>query len=91
MAQDCYYLRQWDRSVHFCEIGQRLAPPVTNLFVSPAAYTYDWMIFQVVALHQLGRTIEATDLTHRALALKPDDRMHLLNKAYFAGEIDVAS
>ncbi len=70
LAQDCYFLRQWDRSVHFCEIGQRLAPPVTNLFVAPAAYTYDWMIFQVVALHQLGRTIEAADLTARRVCCR---------------------
>jgi glycosyltransferase involved in cell wall biosynthesis len=87
MAEDCYYLKQWDRSIHFSEIGQHCAPPVTNLFVSPSSLAYDWMIYQVVALAQVGRVIEAADLTARALELHPDDPMHQLNRAYFAGDL----
>lgn len=84
MAEDCYYLKQWDRSAHFCAIGQSLPPPQTNLFVSRSAYTYDWIIYQVVALYNLGRVDEAVALTEHALTLNPDDTRHRFNQAYFA-------
>lgn len=85
LAQDCYFLGQWAESAHFSEIGQRLPAPETNLFVSRESLTYEWMIYQVVALSQLGRVPEAAELTERALAIKPDDPMHLANRAYFQG------
>lgn len=90
LAEDCYYLKQWDRAVHFCEIGERLPKPETNLFISYAQLTYDWMIYKVVALAQLGRVAEAAALTERALAIRPTDPMHLANQAYFAGIAQVA-
>lgn len=90
LAQDCYYLKQWDRSVHFCEIGERLPLPQTNLFVSRVQLTYEWMIYKVVGLAQLGRVAEAAALTERALAIRPDDPLHLANRAWFASVTAVA-
>ncbi len=90
LAEDCYYLKQWDRSIHFCEIGERLPKPETNLFVSYAQLTYDWMIYKVVALAQVGRVADAAALTERALAIRPTDPLHLANQAYFAGVTAVA-
>jgi glycosyltransferase involved in cell wall biosynthesis len=84
LAEDCYHLKQWDRSAHFSAIGQGLGPPNTNLFVAPSALAFDWMVFQVVALAALGRVSEAADLTARALSLRPDDPRHVLNRDYFA-------
>jgi glycosyltransferase involved in cell wall biosynthesis len=84
LAEDCYWLQQWERSVHFCEIARRCRPPETNLLVSPSALAFDWMIYQVVALHQVGRIAEAAALTEVALALRPENPMHQRNRTYFA-------
>lgn len=82
LAQDCYYLREWAWSHHFCEIGQQCDRPDTNLFVSPQAIESEWMVFEAVALTQLGMIPEAAELTARALRLLPDDPHHQANAIY---------
>lgn len=89
LAEDCYYLQQWDRSHHFSEIGQALPRPETNLFISPEHLESGWMIFEAIALYRLGRLPEAAELTARALRLLPDDQHHILNAQYFTSELRV--
>lgn len=90
LAEDCYYLEQWQRVLHWSEIAQSLPPPQSDLFVSPAAYEYGWMIYYAVALSHLGRTEDAAVITARALMAKPDDPMHQHNAQVFAGELAAA-
>jgi glycosyltransferase involved in cell wall biosynthesis len=85
LAEDCYYLGRWRESDHFCRIGQTLPMPDTNIFLAPEPIVSGWMIYQVVALHQMGRTADALELTRRAVQLRPDDKLHAYNLAYFEG------
>lgn len=83
LAEDCYYLKAWDRSHHFSEIGQSLPRPDTNLFIAPENLESGWMIHEAIALYQLGELAEAAELTARALRLLPEDPHHLLNAQFF--------
>lgn len=87
LAEDCYYLQKWEWSHHFSEIGQALPRPDTNLFVAPGHLESGWMIFETIALYQLGMLPEAAELTARALRLLPDDPHHVLNAEFFTAEL----
>jgi glycosyltransferase involved in cell wall biosynthesis len=87
LAEDCYYLEQWERVLHWSRIGQSLPPPDSALFTHPADYQYGWMIYEAVALSKLGRIEEAAELTVRALRYAPDNPMHLHNAAFFTAEL----
>lgn len=87
LAQDCYFLGQWERCLHWSEIGQALPAPDHGLFQNPAAYEYDWMIYYAVALARVGRLDDAAIVTTRALMYAPNDPMHRHNAEYFAGEL----
>lgn len=83
LAQDAYYLQLWSTSVMYCEIGQGLPAPTSDLFISPTELESGWMIYQVVALCKCDRLEEAINLTERALALLPDHIQHQQNAAFF--------
>lgn len=83
LAEDCYYLKAWDACLHFSRIGESLPMPQTNLFLNERAIKTSWMIYRVVALHQMGRIEEARELTERAVSILPDDAMHAANLAFY--------
>lgn len=90
LAEDCYYLKAWRECLHFSQIGEALPLPSTNLFLNEQAIRTSWMIYRVVALHQLGRVQEAYDLTERAAALLPDDQVHQSNLRFYRAALDHA-
>lgn len=90
LAQDCYYLKLWPESVHFCEVGQGLPMGSSNLFQSPTDLESGWMIYQAVALWQCGRVEEAAEVTIRALQLRPDDTHHQANAVFFRNQMEAA-
>jgi glycosyltransferase involved in cell wall biosynthesis len=87
LAEDAYYLQRFDWSTHFCEIGQALPAPETNLFVARDALEFDWMIYQVVSLWNTGNQLAAVALTKKALELRPGNPLHQQNALFFAGLI----
>lgn len=87
LSEDYYYKEQWARCAYWSELGQRLAPPASALFVSHETYTYAWRIYYAVALVNLGRLVDALAITRGALALHPADRLHLHNLAYIDGKL----
>ena len=87
IAEDYYYLHEWSRVKYWSELGQRLAPPDTDMFVSPRAYAFGWMIYYSVALIELGLYSEAIALSQRALAIEPGDAQHRHNLHYAASRL----
>lgn len=88
LAETYYYLRDWHKVVHWCEVGRAMPRPDTPLFVNPLDYSFNWIIFYTNALYHLGETREALGWTKRALAVRPDDAWHRENFLLFAGESD---
>jgi tetratricopeptide (TPR) repeat protein len=85
LAQSYYFLQEWLRVAHWSEIGRAMPLPQTIHIVNPLAYRYDWIIYYVNALYQLGRTNEALAWTRRALEIRPEDAMHQANFLFFTG------
>jgi glycosyltransferase involved in cell wall biosynthesis len=79
LARIYYFRREWEKVVHWAQIGQSLPPPETMLFVNTAAYQFDWIIYYTNALYHLGRKTEALSWTVRALAIAPHDTWHRHN------------
>lgn len=88
LAETYYYLRDWHKVVHWCEVGRAMPLPDTALFVNPLDYRFNWIIFYTNALYHLGEIKEALDWTKRALALRPDDAWHRQNFLLFADALD---
>lgn len=85
LAETYYYLRDWHKVVHWCEVGRAMPRPDTPLFVNPLDHSFNWIIFYTNALHHLGENEEALRWTRRALELRPDDAWHRENFLLFAG------
>lgn len=87
LAETYYYLRDWHKVVHWCEVGRAMPRPDTPLFVNPLDYSFNWIIFYTNALYHLGETEEALQWTKRALSLRPEDAWHRENFLLFAGAL----
>ena len=88
LAEIYYYLQAWDRVIHWVEIGERMPPPVTTLFLIRAEWEYDWIIYYTNALYHVGRLQDALEWTDYALNLRPEDAYHLSNKKFFLSRVD---
>lgn len=85
LAQTYYYLRDWHKVIHWCEVGRAMPEPETLHLLNRAAYRYDWIIYFTNALYHVGAATEAQAWTRRAVELCPDDEQHLANLRFFAG------
>lgn len=91
IAEDYYYLHEWAKVKYWSELGQRLPMPDTDMFASPRAYAFGWMIYYSVALIQLGLYAEAIAISQRALAIEPGDAQHRHNLHYAASMLASSS
>lgn len=83
LARSYYFLGNWDRVVHWTQIGRALPQPQTSLFTNPMDYHFNWMIYYTNALYHLGEVAVALHWTRQALAICPGDVMHRHNLAFF--------
>lgn len=79
LAKTYYYLRDWLKVIHWTEVGKALEIPATNAIVNPMDYRYNWIIYYVNALLNVGRAQEALAWTRLAIEMRPDDPRHQLN------------
>lgn len=79
LVRTYYFRREWEKVVHWAQIGQSLPLPETTLFINMSAYQFDWIIYYTNALYHLGRRSEALSWTVRALAIVPHDVWHRHN------------
>jgi glycosyltransferase involved in cell wall biosynthesis len=79
LAETYYYQRDWQRVVHWSDLGRAMPLPQTLHFLNPMDYRFQWIIFYTNALFHVGETREALDWTRRALEIKPDDEWHREN------------
>jgi glycosyltransferase involved in cell wall biosynthesis len=87
LAETYYYLRDWHRVVHWCEMGRAMPQPDTPTFINPMDYRFNWIIFYTNALFHLGETQEALRWTRRALEVRPTDEWHRENFLLFTGAL----
>lgn len=85
LAKVYYFLQDWHKVVHWCEVGRAMPRPNTLLFVNPMSYQYDWIIYFTNALFHVGQIEEALTWTQRALKLHPNDLWHRENYNLFSG------
>jgi glycosyltransferase involved in cell wall biosynthesis len=83
LAEAYYYLRDWHKVVHWCEMGRAMPLPDTPLFVNPMDYRFNWIIYYTNALFHLGEVGEALRWTKRALEVRPDNAWHRENFIIF--------
>lgn len=83
LAETYYYLKEWSKVVHWCDVGRSLPPPDTILFVNPATHEYDWIIYYTNALQRVGRLADALAWTERALERDPQNIWHQHNHTLF--------
>lgn len=91
LAETYYYLRDWHKVVHWCEVGRAMPRPDTPLFVNPLDYRFNWIIYYTNALFHLGELREALEWTKRALAVRPEDPWHRQNFLTFAAALERAA
>ncbi len=87
LAETYYYLGDWHKVVHWCEVGRAMPRPDTPLFVNPLDYRFNWIIYYTNALFHLGEIGEALEWTKRALAVRADDVWHRQNFLTFAAAL----
>src|SRR5262249_38936419 len=87
LAAAYYFLEEWDKVLHWVEVGRSLPAPDTLLFVNVRAYTFDWIIYSTNALYRLARVTDALEWTRVALAIEPDDPWHQHNARWFAAQL----
>ena len=75
--------RNWERSVHFANLGLSLPPTKTILFVNPIEREYGIHKFLNFALNKVGDVKGAMESVNRALAIRPDDDGLLGNKRIY--------
>lgn len=84
LAQTYYFLQDWHKVVHWCEVGRAMPEPETIHFMDRTAYRYGWIIYYANALFHVGAPEEARAWTLRALNHCPDDEQHLANLAFLS-------
>jgi len=87
LAETYYFQQQWDRVVHWIDIGRERQPPDTICIVNPREYRYDWIVHYTNALYHLGRVEEALEWSQKALAICPTDTWHTLNWHFFSESV----
>jgi glycosyltransferase involved in cell wall biosynthesis len=87
LAATYYFLREWEKVVHWTTIGRSLPVPDTLLFVNTRGYELDWIIYYTNAAYHLGQTAEALAWTRHALALAPADPWHLHNLTFLTAAL----
>lgn len=92
LSRSYYYLaqrgglqehRNWERSVHFAQLGLQLPPTKTMLFVNPVERDFDIHRYLNMALQKIGNISGALDSVNKALAVRPDDSNLLLNRKIY--------
>ncbi len=83
LAETYYYLRDWHKVIHWCEMGRAMPRPDTPLFVNPLDYRFNWIIYYTNALYHVGELAEALRWTKRALEVRPADAWHRQNFLLF--------
>lgn len=84
LAESYYYLQDWHKVVHWCEVGRAMPPPDSSHIMDPTTYRYGWIIFYTNALFQVGAIGEARVWTQRALSQCPGDEQHIANLGFFS-------
>jgi glycosyltransferase involved in cell wall biosynthesis len=91
LAETYYYLADWHKVVHWCEMGRAMPLPDTPLFINPMDYRFNWIIFYTNALFHLGEVEEALRWTKHALEVRPDDEWHRENFLVFTGALETTA
>jgi tetratricopeptide (TPR) repeat protein len=89
LAQTCYFLQDWPKVIHWCNIGLRMHVPRGMLFTNPRDYDFNWIIYYTNALYHTGQLEEALTWTRRALRVFPDDPWHRYNASSFERELEL--
>lgn len=84
LAQTYYFLQDWHKVVHWCEVGRAMPEPESVHFMDRTAFRYGWIIYYANALFHVGAPEEARAWTLRGLNHCPDDEQHLANLAFFS-------
>lgn len=91
LAEVYYTLHEWGKVIHWIELGQKMPPPYTTLFLNAEDYTYHWIIHYTNALYHMQQVDEALEWTERALSMHPDDPYHTANRAFFLSQLRASS
>jgi tetratricopeptide (TPR) repeat protein len=83
LAETYYYLRDWPKVIHWCDIGRAMPIPQTKVFLNPRDYDFNWIIYYTNALYHMGELEAALEWTRRALEIRPDDPWHRQNADAF--------
>jgi tetratricopeptide (TPR) repeat protein len=83
LARSYYFLRDWPKVIHWCDLGRQMPVPDSLLFLAPADYRTSWIIYYTNALFHTGQVAAALAWTRRALALGADRRWHVDNLFVF--------
>lgn len=75
--------RNWERAVHFIQLGLKYPPTETVLFVNPIDRDFEVHRYLNMALSKLDRTKEALESVNQALLIKPTDETLLFNKKIY--------
>jgi glycosyltransferase involved in cell wall biosynthesis len=87
LARTYYFLQDWPKVIHWCDIGRAMPAPQTAMFTNPADYEFNWIIHYTNALYHVGELENALLWTRRALKMRPDDSWHNNNVSYFEREL----
>ena len=87
LAETYYYLQDWPRVIHWCDLGRAMPVPQTNVFVNPRDYDVNWIIYYTNALYHLGELQTALEWTRRALDIRLDDPWHSQNASAFERDL----
>jgi|SRR5579884_2627717 len=83
LAETYYYLQEWEKVVHWADLGRCMPAPSRLPISFPMTYRFDWIIYYTNALYRLGDLAGAEEWTRRALEIRPDDRWHRANIGLF--------
>jgi glycosyltransferase involved in cell wall biosynthesis len=86
LATTYYFLQDWPKVVHWCDIGRTMKVPQTTLFRNPRDHDFNWIIYYTNALYPVGKLEAALEWTRRALQIHPDDPWHRQNADFFEGQ-----
>lgn len=87
MAEASKSRRDWQRAVHYFELGLMQPPTKTLLFVNPTDRAISVHRFLNIALNKVGDVEGALASTITGLAERPDDGNLLLNRAVYEAHL----
>lgn len=83
LAEIYYYRKEWEKVIHWVDIGRTRPRPDTPLFINEWKHKIEWLIFYTNALFNVGRLADARAWTIEALKLDPTNQWHVANLAFF--------